>query len=164
MSVSDLPSQVPFNFLSVPHIQPILCAHDAVDDMDLDFVSRSGSSSSNRAEGLKQDAYVPVNYFSPEVYALLAAAEASAARHALELDAADMEIDLNGQGPTLQDQSGPIRAPSSFSGCGLSSAAPPKRFYRTFWQSISLKLLDQLRRAALPSRAQSHRCGLNVET
>jgi hypothetical protein len=162
--MSDLPSQIPFSFLSVPHIQPILCTQDAVDDMDLDFVSQSGSSSSNRAESLKQDAYVPVNYFSPEVYALLAAAEASAERRALELDEADMEVDSTGQGLNLQDQSGPIQSDSSFLGCGLSSTAPPKKFYRTFWQSISLKLLDQLPRAALPSRAQFHRCGLNAET
>ena len=49
---------------------------------ELDAVSRSGSSNSDKAERLNQDANMPENYLSPEVYALFAAAESSAARRA----------------------------------------------------------------------------------
>ena len=111
------------------------------DFMELDAVSRSGSSSSQKAANQDPDenVHVPVNYISPEAYALLAVAEASAALRANALDSQAMEIDMNGHGLTLQSvldgDYDPERA--------LPGMAPPKRFYRTFWQSVSLRLLHR---------------------
>jgi hypothetical protein len=112
------------------------------DSMSHEAVSQSGPELLSGPEMLSEDAYVPVNYLSPEVCALVAAAEASAARRALALGAADMQLDMNAQVSTLQNQSAPIGW--YHPGISLSSMAPPKRFYRTFWRSISLRLLDQL--------------------
>ena len=144
-------------YLSVPNFQPVVCVPDAVEAMDLETISRSGSSNSDKAEMLSQDVYVPINYMSPEVYALLAAAEASAARRADTIDVADMQLALNGQGSTLQTQSAHIGW--NYLGLGLSSTAPPKRFYTTFWQSISLRLLSLEQgpcEGSMPSRAGLH--------
>ena len=139
--MSSLASQDPFNFLSVPDLQPATSSQDA---MELDAVSRSASSDSQKAVNpnpvanvLDCSAYVPVNYISPEVYALLAAAEASAALQADVLDYQAMEIDMNGL--TLDSVRDGVYDPER----ALPSMAPPKRFYKTFWQSVSLRLLYQ---------------------
>ncbi len=91
-----------------------------------------------------RDAYVPVNYISPEACALLAAAEASAARRTEAFDADDTEHDMNGHGSTLQSASDGLLGPQ----CVSQSMPPPKRFYRLFWQSISVRLLDRSDNAA----------------
>jgi hypothetical protein len=134
-------NQIAFGFLSVPDLQPVPCAQDAMDAMDIESMPPMGSSSSNsdKAEKLTQDAYVPVNYISPEAYAFLIAAEASAARRSNEIATAHVGLDLNVIGLTSH-------APSAAHGWYphvLSSTAPPKRYYTTFWQSISLRLLEQ---------------------
>ena len=46
------------------------------------------------------DAYVPVNYISPEACAFLVAAEAAFASRAEALDSDQMEHDSNGRGPS----------------------------------------------------------------
>ena len=138
-------NQIALGFQSVP-LQPVPCVQDAMDAMDLDYVPRRGSSSSNsdtKAEWPMEDAYVPVNYISPEAYTLLIAAEASVAPRANVLAASDIEMDSNAVGLTLQAQS----AAHGWYSHVLSSSAPPKRYYTTFWRSISLRLLDQSSRA-----------------
>ena len=90
-------------YLSVPNFQPVVCVPDAVEAMDLETISRSGSSNSDKAES----AHIGWNYL----------------------------------------------------GLGLSSTAPPKRFYTTFWQSISLRLLSLEQgpcEGSMPSRAGLH--------
>ncbi len=87
---------------------------------------------------------MPVNYasrFSPEVFALLAAAEESAARRADDLDARGAKIAVlneNGLGSTLQSAKDELHVPRV-----LPKMAPPKRFYRILWQSVSQRLLQQ---------------------
>jgi hypothetical protein len=112
-----------------------------MDAMDFEFIPRRGSSSSNsdKAEKLTQDAYVPDNYISPEAYAFLIAAEASAARRANEKATTQLEFDSNVTGLTLHAQS----AAHGWYPHVLSSTAPPKKYYTIFWQSISLRLLEQ---------------------
>jgi hypothetical protein len=143
MTRCTLPSQIDFSFLSVPDFQPGACAQDA---MDHDAFSRSGSSISEIAAMMDQDAYVPVNYIGPEAYALLAAAEASAARHAAAAESGVMELDVNSQGSTLQSALDEMYDPERV----LTIMAPPKRFYRTFWLSVSLRLLERWARTASP--------------
>ena len=151
--MSDLPSQTDFGFLSVVDVQPVLCSQDTAVAMDLESVSRSGSSNSDKTERLNQDDYVPENYFSPEVYALLAAAEAAAARRADALDASDIEPVLMGLGSSLQAQNA-----TPIGWCyPVSSTAPPKRYYTIFWRSISLRLLDRRSHAA-PSPSGANLC------
>ncbi len=70
---------------------------------------------------------MPVNYTCPEAYALLAAAEASAACRADLADAGVMEIDANSEGPAALEGS-----------CGVNperAVAPPTKFYKIFWGS-----------------------------
>jgi hypothetical protein len=122
---SELPSQISFRFLSVPesHSVPFISQND----MDDDTCSTSGISNIR-----KETPYVPLNYIAPEAYTLLAAAEA---RRAVELHAPSTAMELDAShGSMLQD--GPALE-------ALPCMAPPKRFYRTFWQSITLKLVHQ---------------------
>jgi hypothetical protein len=133
---SEMLPQINFGFLSVP-----MCAHNTMDTMDLITDSQSGSSIPDKDEGLHTGAYVPENYLSPEVYALLVAAEATFAIRADESGAADMDID--GQGPFLQTQREQIERSSPDYELPNMQAAPPKRFYTTFWRSITLRLMDQ---------------------
>jgi hypothetical protein len=128
-------NHLPSILLSVSNIQPETYRHDATDH---DAVySRGGNSSSVESAGMEQDPYMPVNTISPEVYALLAAADASAAccTDAMETSVANLEATLcvsevHRASDGCRDHPGP-----------LTRMAPPKRFYRTFWLSMSLRLL-----------------------
>ncbi len=107
-------------------------------------ISRTGNSESENAAMLERNVYVPANYISPEACALLAAAEASAARRADALDARGMELDVNGGGASpnctfkldrCHDHYDPERV--------LLTMAPPKRFHRISWKSMSQRLLNR---------------------
>ncbi len=85
---------------------------------------------------------MPVNYICPEAYALLVAAEESAARRADDMDAKDIEIemlDANELGSTLQSAMDGLNGPGSV----WPQMAPPKKFYRIFWQSVSRRILHR---------------------
>ena len=88
-----------------------------------------------------REAFVPVNYINPEACALLAAAEGSAARRADGADAGIIALSVKGRGQ-LDGLYDPERI--------LLTTAPPKRFFRIFWQSISLRLLHRWAQSALP--------------
>jgi hypothetical protein len=91
-----------------------------------------------------RDAYVPADYISAKTHALLAATEAAAACLAANLDAGVLEHTLNGSGR-------PLKTPFVTFYCHeqvLQTMAPPKVFLRTFWQSITLKLLVQRAQSA----------------
>jgi hypothetical protein len=97
--------------------------------MDHDAFSRSGNS-----DKAVQDAYVLVNHIIAESYALLTAAEESAARRVVVFATGAMELDLNCH-TSFYD---PERAlPNKL------APRPPKRFFRTFWRSITLRILDR---------------------
>ena len=120
------------------------CTPDTLQiDLELLLNSDLESTCSTPAVQMNQNAYVPVNYFSPEVCAFLAAAEAAAA---LRADAMDAGIVTTVQSP-LAELHDPERV--------LLSFAPPKRFHRTFWQSTSLRLLHRWTQTARPSKSDA---------
>ncbi len=129
-----LPSQIEFRSLSVADMQHETCEHVT---MGHDAFSRGGSSDSAKSARLDRDPYVPVNYISPEACAMLLAAEESAARCADAMDASAMQLDATYYFPARQSAMDGVYDPERT----MQSMAPPKRFNRTFWLSISLKLL-----------------------
>jgi hypothetical protein len=131
-------SQIDFRSLSVPNLQPESCEHDATES---DSFSRCGSTESVK-EATDQEPYVPMNYICPEAYALLVAAEESAARSADALDAGCYDLDANDHCLTRNSLL------VGMSDSSIVPLTPPKRFYRIFWQSVSLRLLYRWTRTA----------------
>ena len=111
--------------------------------MDLDAYGIGGSSGSNKSSLLDQA-------FSPKTYNLRAAAVASAAWHAAELEAGVMDLDLNVNDYELMQKIVPDGGydPERV----MTSIAPPKRYFRTFWRSVSFRLLKQWADTAKQSR------------
>jgi hypothetical protein len=158
-SNDSLPTQIDFGFLSVPELQHVTLAHDVMECTDA--FSRSGSSSSVKSTRLEQDVHVQVNCTSREVNVPLATAEIMAVRHAGALDvgsggsgleATDRYSTLSTLHILLDEIYDPERS--------FAHIAPPKRFFRTFWKSVSLRLLRlQADRAdsapGLPSKSDS---------
>ena len=144
-----LASQTEFRLLSVPDMQHETCEHVT---MDHDAFSRGGSSDSAKSACLDKDLYVPVNYISPEACALLLAAEASAARCSEAMDASAMQLDLSYCFSALQTALDGVYDPERTLPM-MAVMAPPKKFYRTFWQSISLKLLYRWTQSVKSSRS-----------
>ena len=80
--------------------------------------------------------YVPVNFIPDEVFAFLAAWDAS---HISKTSSPDgMELDTASL-PASQDMFEPTRR--------LNDFAPPKRFYRTFWRSMARRVVESMNRA-----------------
>ena len=130
----NLPSQIEFGFLSVSDWELAACAPD--DAMDLGETYLGGSASPNKTALLVQNLSFSI---SSEAYVLLAAAQASADHQAAILKAgvAKHIVNANDHGSTLQCSSDERFDPERV----LPSMAPPKRFYRTFWRSLSFRLL-----------------------
>ena len=147
MPRQELASQIHFGYLSVPYMQ----SDDAraQEAMNNNAFSCSGSAKSPKSASI-QGLYVPVNYISPEVYALLAAAEASATRRAESgnADADCMMPSGNRQGASPEITMESVYDPRSYAAQGV---APPKKYYRTFWKSISQRLLLRRAGSARPS-------------
>jgi hypothetical protein len=143
---SNLPSQIDFSFLSAPDLQSGACFEDA--EMQLGESGHGGSSSSNKTVLHDHDVCVPFSSISPEAYALLAAAEAAAARRTVKRETRVMEIDAsaNVHGSTRQIVSDGGYDPERV----LPSMAPPKRYFRTFWRSVSFRLLQRWAQTARP--------------
>jgi hypothetical protein len=142
MASSDsLPSQIDFGYLSVPELHHVTLAHNTVDH---DAFSRSGSSSSVKSTSLEHDVSVHVICTSPELYAPLAIVEVLSVYHADAFDASGVrtvgrldstEDRFSTRQILLDDMYDPARS--------FPSIAPPKKFFRTFWRSISLRLLHR---------------------
>jgi hypothetical protein len=108
---------------------------------DLEFLVNSYVKTTRGTPAVQIDhnAYVPVNDISPEAYAFLAAAEAAAVFRADAMDAGNVK--------TIHTSFSDLHDPERI----LLSMAPPKKFYRTFWQSVSLRLLHRWTQTAKPS-------------
>ncbi len=163
-----LPDQIDLRFLYVPES----CEQEVV--MEDHALSRSGSSSSVKTSSsdmlladcaqetfqndrellvnpdlkpacsitaveMDQGAYVPVNYISHEACSFLAAVEAAAVLRAEATDAGNITPFQS----SLADLHDPGRI--------LLSFAPPKKFYRRHWQSVSLRLLHRWTQTARPT-------------
>ncbi len=87
---------------------------------------------------MDQDAYIPVHDMSSEAYDLIAAVFEATARRADALDSGAMDLDVADHVATLQSSLADMHDPDRT----LMSMAPPKRFYRRYWQSFSLRLLN----------------------
>jgi hypothetical protein len=77
--------------------------------------------------------------FNTEVYALSAVAEKSAASRTDAVNPDVMMQNANGHVSMLERALDGMYDPERV----LTNMAPPKRFHRTFWKSLSLRLLDQ---------------------
>ena len=95
-----------------------------------------GSNRSLKSEMLQcdiqNDPYVPVNDIKPEVCAMIAAWQS----HQLERQRFETSL------LDLPAESSPVNF-EPYRYCALTG--PPKRFYRTFWRSISLRSLQRSR-------------------
>ena len=82
------------------------------------------------------DDYVPVNFIPEEVRAMIKAWQlADQKRRELQEASPEMSVDVPADSITAsQDVFEPMRC--------IPNAAPPKRFYRTFWRSITRKVLE----------------------
>jgi hypothetical protein len=131
-SRSNLPSQLDFSFLSVPHLQSVVCAQ--VTGVDPEALVYTGSSSSNK-EAWQEDERTCMKFNSN---APLSAVEKSTA----------YDVNIQDAGATKPDSNANVHELIALDGRYdpervLRFKAPPKRFYRTFWRSISLRLLRQ---------------------
>jgi hypothetical protein len=153
---------IEYSWLSVPDPQPISCQQNAEDHdadlqpescqhdaMDHDAYPRCESSSSVKPADMEQDPYAPINYIRLEAFARLAAAEESAARCADAMDASVANFNATYRvSSTKRELHGchdPLRT--------LTSMAPPKKFYRACWLSMSLRLLHRWTQEAKSSCA-----------
>ncbi len=99
--------------------------------------TRPSNEISHRPKHVKSEAipysqvYVPVNFIPAEVCAFLAEWEGSYFAKMGSLD--HMELELASV-PASQNVLEPVRC--------LSDLAPPKRFYRTFWRSVTRRILE----------------------
>ena len=89
----------------------------------LDAMPQVNSAHSDGKIGMEVDNYVPVNLLPEEVRAMIKAWELE--REKMEVSATDA--------PALEDYE-PLRT--------CSQTAPPKRFFRTFWRSVTRRLLE----------------------
>ncbi len=119
----------------------------AQDAMDCEANSHGETPDTEKGTTPDRGAYIPVNYICDEAYALLTACTTSSVPHAHESDASGMEVDVNAQDPTVQNELGGLYDPVR---C-LSTIDPPKKFFRTFWKSVSHQLLRRWAQTALPS-------------
>jgi hypothetical protein len=130
-----LPPQIENTCLSIPHLHPQPFQHNA---MDHDSYLR-GSFSSVKSAGMDLDPYVQDNFNSQETSTQLAAAEASAASCADAMDASGVSLEAAYRVSTELSAFDRCRDPERT----LTSMAPPKKFYRAFWFSMSLRLLQR---------------------
>ena len=114
------------------------CAPDAF-QLELHVNPDLKPTSSTSAVEMDHNAHVPVNCISPKAAAFLAAAEAAVLLRADEMDAGNVT--------PFQSSLADLHDPERF----VQSFAPPKKFYRRHWQSVSPRLLTQ---AGRPSDAQ----------
>ena len=114
---------------------PPLAGHPAFSVAACSGEPARSEKASTAAEAKLSSRYVPENFINDEMYAFLAAWDESQARKR-ELAAGaggvsapmDIVADIDFE---------PVRC------LGLTGLAPPKLFYRTFWRSITRRLVHQ---------------------
>ncbi len=132
---AQLHSQECFGWLSIPERQHVGFMQEALDQCGREPLFRSGSTGSSKSVEMasvteEQAPYNPVNFISDEARALLftyetALVAGNVACHDLMMPSTVSHPDTNE----------PLRI--------LANLAPPKRFFRTFWRSISIRMLRQ---------------------
>ncbi len=135
MEQTALVSQECFSWLSIPNRQHDCFMQEALDQFHHETLFRSDSTGSLKSEvapvtdGLAS--YKTINYISDEARALLLAYETAASRRA---DAWVAGNDACHESlPSTTNPFEPERI--------LASTVPPKRFFRTFWISITIRMI-----------------------
>jgi hypothetical protein len=111
-----------------------------VELVDHEAILSGKSTRSDNSDKLasNHEAYVPVNFIKPEVYAMIAAWEASALKRK-ESDAASVpKIKIETRDGDMYE---PMRC--------IPASTPPKRFHRTFWRSITRRVLEHDRKSII---------------
>ena len=123
-----------FSWLSIPDRQHIGFMEESLDQCDCEPLFRSGSSGSSKADTVAelQQSYTPVNFISDEARALIIAYENAAKRRADELVVGNV-----GSHESILASTTDTYEPERI----MANPAPPKRFFRTFWLSITLRML-----------------------
>ena len=111
-----------------------LVDHDAV------LSGKAAKSTGSEKSTCNDEAYVPVNFIEPEVYAMIAAWEACELKGRASEASSECSLDAR------QDA---VCEPSR---C-VSITAPPKRFYRAFWRSTTRRMLEQARKSIHSSQS-----------
>ncbi len=127
-------TQEHFSCLSIPDQQHFGFVEESLAQCESEPWFRSGSSGSIKPDAVieLQESYTPVNFICDEARAIILAYENAANRRADLLvvqNVACQESIL----PSTFDPYEPERV--------LATSAPPKRFFRTFWRSVTLRML-----------------------
>ena len=125
-----MPTQDDFTVLTVSDCQNAGFMQKLVDHES--FSSSAGSLQSSKRCVEDDEAYVPTNFIKAEVYAMIAAWEACAQKRNEEIQSLSAATSLT-HCPDFSVFE-PIRS--------VPDPTPPKRFYRTFWRSITRKLMS----------------------
>jgi hypothetical protein len=108
------------------------------------LVDRESVLPSNKAtrheKCVDEETYTPVNFIKAEVYALIAGWEACKSNPEESEEASEF---------TRDSPSEDLYEPSRH----IPSSAPPKRFYRTFWRSVTRRMLEHARKSVISSIA-----------
>ncbi len=135
MEKTALFSQEHFVWLSIPDQQHVGFMQESLDQCDCEPLLRSGSSGSSKSDAVaeQQPSYTPVNYISDEARAMLQAYENAAMRRA------DASASASGYDATCHESMSNtlMYDPERI----LANPTPPKRFFRTFWQSLTIRML-----------------------
>jgi hypothetical protein len=124
--LSALPSQNEFSCLSGPDIHNAVVLDDA---MELEVFSRCSSSHSTKGQS------------SPDLCSRHTVESAANLLGDVEFAASDIHAEvLDSDTAVSEGHFEPQRIPRT------ASTLPPKRFFRTFWRSITLRLLKTQRR------------------
>jgi hypothetical protein len=130
-------SQESFSWLSIPDPQHIGFMQESLDQCDFEPPFRSGSTGSLKSDTVaeQQPSYTTVNYISNEARALITAYEDAVARRSQALTSIGGNVQCHElKFPSSTDTYEPERIL-------VSPAPPPKRFFRTFWQSLTIRML-----------------------
>ena len=138
-------SQEFFGYLNWPATPDWQLAEKPLVQSDCEPLFRSGSSGSTKSDTAERHSYTPVNFISDEARAFLLAYADAAKRRA---DAFVVDI------TACQDS---MHSRTTDTCEAERVLAPPKRFFRTFWLSITLRKirLEQEKRIAMLSRAHA---------
>jgi hypothetical protein len=118
-------------------------------DSNVDVIvnSQKVERTQSEVEGkTSKESYVPVNFISDAVYDLIAAWEASSL--ATSFDGMDLDV----SSVPLESASQLIIEPARH----VNDVSPPKRFYRTFWSSVSKRILASSRTRIMKDVSGTH--------
>ena len=116
------------------------------DDSKMDLLHHFGTAPQSTARKEQKvccdDSYVPVNFIPESVYSMIKAWELSELGKQDVGEVSDVTV-INRMASAGDELNSIDYEPIRF----LREVVPPKRFYRTFWRSITRKILESQREA-----------------